>query len=132
MSQIIWMAQKVGETTITLNKKFGSSDELRAVLKQVDGLNVLTHGEDDRRCNSVIYKKSRTAVDDKDTVWVGIFVNEDLPDESLEEGIQNALKTHFGLSDIVFASEIGSEDGNYQDVAEELNNGIDTTQCTKP
>ena len=52
--------------------------------------------------------------------WVGFAVNENLPDEAIENGISEALGNQLGIENPIFAFDEASDHDDYDNKAEEL------------
>lgn len=123
---IVWIAREVGGSLFAMHKRFGTSDEFRAALKEVNGLSVALDG-DDGTTNSVVYLS-----DPKTTVWTGINVGDKLPDDAIENGIVDNLISKLGIENVVFAWDVESDSDEFADKAKELTARVDDLGLQRP
>lgn len=122
---IVWIARDLGNGVLApVHKQFGTSDEFRATLADVDGLSVILDGEEGAT-NSVVYLP-----DTETTTWTGVNVGDKLPDQAIENAIADNLAQRLGINNPVFAWEIDSDE--YADKAKELTARIDNSELQRP
>jgi len=90
---------------------FASSDELRECGREAGFL------ESDDYSTGVIYMRG----------WVGFRVNENLPDEDIENALAEKLADKLGISDPTFAFEVDADSPDYDNKSEELEAYFDGT-----
>ena len=81
-----------------------SSDELRAVGREAGFLDSEDHD------TGIVYELG----------YIGFKVNENLPDEDIENGITDVLADQLGVDNPIFAFEKDAEHPDYETKAEEL------------
>lgn len=123
---IVWIARGVSGELFPVHKRFGTSDEFRAVLKEVNGLSVILNSEDGTT-NSVCY-----VPDPETTTWTGINVGDKLPDQAIETAMADNLASKLGIENPVFAWVVNASDGEYANKAEELTAQIDESALQRP
>lgn len=124
---IVWIARDLGNGVLApIHKRFGTSDEFRAALKDVDGLSAILDQEDGTT-NSVCY-----IPDQETTTWTGINVGDKLPDDAIENAIADVLADKLGVDNPVFAWEIGASSNDFADKAEELTERVDESVLQRP
>lgn len=124
---IVWIAQDMGGGLLApAHKQYGQSDELRAALRDINGLSVILT-EDDGTTNSVIHQP-----DPDTTTWTGINVGDKLPDQAIENAISDNLAQRLGINTPVFAWEIDASSDEFADKAEELTARVDDLTLQRP
>ena len=94
-----------------INKRFGTSDELRECAREAGFL------DSDDYSTGIIYLPG----------WVGFHVNKNLPDEAIKNDISEAFSGQLGIENPTFGFDTDADHPDYDDKAEELDAFYDGT-----
>ena len=87
-----------------INGRFGSSDELRVCGREAGFL------DSDDCSTSIVYIGG----------WVGFNVNDELPDEAVENALSDVLADKLGVSSPTYAFEVHADHPDYDNKSVEL------------
>ena len=87
-----------------IQNQFGTSDELRECARKVGFL------DSDDYSTEIVYLRG----------WVGFHINENLPDESIENALSDVLADKLGISDPTFGFEVDADHDDYESKRDEL------------
>ena len=87
-----------------ISNQFGTSDEIRECGREAGFL------DSDDYSTGIVYLRG----------WVGFKVNENVPDEAIENGISEALSNQLGIENPTFAFDTDADHEDYDNKSEEL------------
>lgn len=87
-----------------IQNRFGTSDELRECGREAGFL------DSDDHSTGIVYLRG----------WVGFAVNENLPDQAIENALADVLADRLGISNPIFGFQIDADHPDYDNKSEEL------------
>ena len=87
-----------------ISDQFGTSDQIRECGRESGFI------DSDDYSAGIVYMRG----------WAGFAVNDNLPDEAIENALSDALTDKFGVLDPTFGYEVDADHPDYDNKAEEL------------
>ena len=87
-----------------IQNRFGNSDELRECGREAGFL------ESDDRSTGIVYLRG----------WVGFQVNDNLPDQAIENALSDVLANKLGISEPTFGFQVDADHSDYENKSDEL------------